>query len=120
MGGRRTARWQRYAAPTAFLAVATIAIVLVASALHDGQAPSAPAPATPPAAQTTAQTTTGQTTTRAARTTTGGERRYTTVVAGDTFGVIASKSGTTVAELEQLNPGVSSTSLHVGQKLRVA
>jgi len=42
------------------------------------------------------------------------------VVAGDTFGVIAAKTGTSVAELGQLNPGVSSTALHVGQKLRVA
>jgi LysM repeat protein len=115
---RRTSQgdWQRYAAPTAFLAVATIAIVLVASALHGSPSPSAPTLARPPATTTTAApaSSTARTTTAAV------SRRYYTVVAGDTFGVIASKSGTSVATLEQLNPGVSSTSLHVGQKLRVA
>jgi Tfp pilus assembly protein FimV len=106
--------WQRYAAPTAFLAVATIAIVLVASALQ-GTTADAPPPVAPPRATTTAGTMTS-----AAVTTTRAGRRTYTVVAGDTFGVIAGKTGTSVAELEQLNPGVSSTSLHVGQKLRVA
>jgi LysM repeat protein len=111
-----TGDWQRYTAPTAFLAVATVAIVLVASAMHGSSTPSAPAPS-PATRTTTAATTTSATTTT---TTTAGTRRYYTVVAGDTFGVIASKAGTSVVALEQLNPGVSSTSLHVGQKLRVA
>jgi LysM repeat protein len=107
--------WQRYAAPTAFLAVATIAIVLVASALHGSPSPSAPVVAPPPS------TTSAASTSSTARTTTAAvNRRYYTVVAGDTFGVIAAKAGTSVTALEQLNPGVSSTSLHVGQKLRVA
>ena len=58
---------------------------------------------------------------RPAKTTKGANgKRFYTVVAGDTFGVIASRTGTSVAELERLNPGVSSTSLHIGQKLRVA
>jgi LysM repeat protein len=113
---KKQSEWQRYAAPTAFLAVATIAIVLVASALH-GNTP-ASAPPTAPKPTTTAAA--PPTTTRAKTTTTAAGRRYYTVVAGDTFGVIASKTGTSVSQLEQLNPGVSSTSLHVGQKLRVA
>jgi LysM repeat protein len=53
-------------------------------------------------------------------TTTSARRRFYTVVAGDTFGVIAAKTKTTVQQLELLNPGVSSTSLHIGQRLRVA
>jgi LysM repeat protein len=114
VAGRGGQSWQRYAAPTAFLAVATIAIVLVASALH-GTTAEAPPPAGTPRATTAAGTTTS-----AAVTTTQAGRRSYTVVAGDTFGLIATKTGTSVAELERLNPGVSSTSLHVGQKLRVA
>ena len=39
--------------------------------------------------------------------------------AGDTFGSISAKTGVPVAQLERLNPGVSSNSLQVGQKLRV-
>jgi LysM repeat protein len=108
------AGWGRYAAPAAFLAVATIAIVLVASALH-GQPPGEPA--APPS--TAAATATTATTTQARTTTAPGGRRFYTVVAGDTFGAIAGKTGTTVQELQQLNPDVSSTSLHIGQRLRV-
>ena len=109
----RQGGWSRWAAPTAFLAGATIAIVLVASALH-GDRQAEPPPRSSPAARTSA---TG-TTTRA-RTETVGERAFYTVVAGDTFGTIAAKTGTTVADLERLNPNTSSTTLHIGQKIRV-
>jgi len=42
-----------------------------------------------------------------------------TVQSGDTLGSIAAKTGTTVAKLEQLNPGVDPTALRVGEKIRV-
>ena len=45
--------------------------------------------------------------------------RYYTVQTGDTFGSISAKTGTRIADLERLNPGVSSNTLRVGQKLRV-
>lgn len=45
--------------------------------------------------------------------------RYATVQKGDTFGSIAAKAGTSVSALERLNPGVSSTALQVGQRIRV-
>ena len=38
---------------------------------------------------------------------------------GDTFGSISASTGTSVSDLERLNPGVSSNTLQVGQKLRV-
>jgi LysM repeat protein len=41
------------------------------------------------------------------------------VQSGDTFFSIASRNATSVAELEGLNPGISSNSLQVGQKIRV-
>jgi len=109
----RHGRFSRYAAPLAFLLAVTIAVVLVASAI-DGP-----------------DDTNG--TTSAAATATAGKKpakkpakkkkvqpaRYYVVAAGDTFEVIAGKTGVTVGRIEALNPGVSSTSLHVGQKLRV-
>jgi membrane-bound lytic murein transglycosylase D len=115
---RETERnWNRYAAPTAFLLAVTIALLLVRSALHQGDPTVVPVrPASRPAATTTAPATTGST---GSTTASAGRRTY-TVVAGDTFGVIAEKTGTSVADLERLNPGTSSTSLHIGQKLRVA
>ena len=116
-GDRRSSGWSHWAAPAAFLAAATIAIVLVATALNGNRGDASP--------------TTGATTAPAARTTTAKHRTpvktvttksgsFYVVVAGDTFGTIAEKNGTTVAALEQLNPGVSTTSLHIGQKIRVA
>jgi LysM repeat protein len=110
-----TGTWSRWAAPTAFLAGATIAIVLVASALH-GDRSNAPATTATPPAHTTK---TVAKKTKRAKTTTVGKRSYYTVVAGDTFGTIAAKTGTTVADLERLNPDTSSTTLHIGQKIRV-
>ena len=38
---------------------------------------------------------------------------------GDTLAGIAAKTGTTVARLEQLNPGIDPTALRVGQTIRV-
>jgi LysM repeat protein len=112
MARRRSNDWQHWAAPTAFLAIATIAIVLVASSHTKRSTDEPPVPTTSHAAKTTSA--------KRHTTTAAGARRTYTVVAGDTYGVIAEKTGTTVAELERLNPGVSSTSLHVGQTLRVA
>ena len=110
-----TGTWSRWAAPTAFLAAATIAIVLVASALH-GDGTGGPTTPTATAAHTTRKPAKKP---ARAKTTTVGKRSYYTVVAGDTFGAIAAKTGTTVADLERLNPDVSSTTLHIGQKIRV-
>jgi LysM repeat protein len=105
--------WRRYVAPAAFLLAATIAIVLIRSGLHAG---------TPPA-QTSAVSTkphkTVSTSTTAGTKTTASGRRFWTVQAGDTFGVIATKTGVPVATIQQLNPNVKSTSLFIGQKLRL-
>ena len=45
--------------------------------------------------------------------------RFYTVAAGDSFGVISTKTGVPVATIVRLNPTVSSTSLHVGQRVRI-
>ena len=96
----------RYAAPGLFLLAVTIAVLLIRSGLGGGSS----------TATTTARgpVRTVPTTTAAAATT-----RYYSVQRGDTFGAIAAKTGTTIAKLEQLNPGVSSNALHVGQRIRV-
>jgi LysM repeat protein len=56
-----------------------------------------------------------------AHTTTSGPvaKRYWKVRAGDTFALIARKSHVSVGTIERLNPKVSSTSLFVGEKIRV-
>jgi LysM repeat protein len=106
----RHGRFSRYAAPLAFLTAVTIAVVLVASALKSDDTAGT---------KTTTVATSRKTTTKAAKPKPRPPRYY-VVVAGDTFEVIAGKTGVSVETLERLNPDVSTTSLHVGQKLRVA
>jgi LysM repeat protein len=110
----------RYAAPVAFLLGVTIAVLLVRAGLeHEA----ARAPLRPPTAiGTVVRGTTAAAKPDAAtssRPATTGPAQYVTVQSGDSFYAIASRTGTSVSALEALNPGVSSTALHVGQKLRV-
>ena len=110
---------RRFAAPVALLALVTIAVVLIHNGLSKGSSSSAP-----PAASTQTQTvrTAAATTTTApatTATTAAAAAQYYVVQSGDTFGSIATRYGTSVAAIESLNPGVSSTSLTVGQKIRV-
>jgi LysM repeat protein len=111
----RSAGPARYAAPTAFLLAVTIAVLLIRAGLHGGAGGTRTqtGPVTHPA--TTPTPPPG--TTRKATTTLRG--RFYTVASGDTFGSISAKTGVPIAEIERLNPGVSSNALRVGQKLRV-
>jgi len=111
MDARRTSA--RFAAPAAFLVAATIAVLLVRSALSDDQA-------TPPPSTTTATTT--QTTTTggpAGTTSTGGERAFYEIQAGDTLETIAAQHETTVEQLLVLNPDIDPVALSIGQRIRV-
>jgi len=100
-----------YAAPAAFLAGVTIAVLLVHSGLshHHTQATTTTQIVVSTAAHTTTQ----------AAGTAKNKKRFYVVQTGDTYGTIASKEGISVSQLQALNPGVSSNALQVGQKLRV-
>jgi len=87
--------WRRYAAPAAFLAAVTVAVVLIRAGLESGSS------------------------TTSVATTTVLVKRYYRVHAGDTFAVIAHKTGVSVKTIERLNPKVRATSLHIGERLRV-
>jgi LysM repeat protein len=113
---RSRRRLARYAAPAAFLLGVTIAVLLVRSGL--GGSGGTPQPTLGPVTRPTTVQVAPTTATTAATTTTAGGQFY-TVRRGDTFGAIAAAEGTTVAELERLNPGVSSNALQVGQRIRV-
>jgi LysM repeat protein len=102
------------AAPAVFLLGVTVAVLLVRSGLEGHPA------------QTITTGTAAHSTTGTAGTTTGGQTttstaaaRYYTVEKGDTYGSIAAKENTTVADLEALNPDVNPTTLQVGQRIRV-
>lgn len=112
---RGRARLARYAAPAAFLAAATVAILLVRSGLDNGDA-------APPQTTTTVVTTSGSgTTTRGSTgtTTSAAGAQFYVIQAGDTLAVIADEHDTTVEQLLVLNPDVDPVALTVGQRIRV-
>jgi LysM repeat protein len=98
---------KRYAAPIAFLAAVTIAVLLVRSGLKTDSSPS---PAT------TLTTVASTPTTTPAR-----QRRpkYYRLRAGETISDVALRFNTTVEELLRLNPKIKPTQLTVGQRIRV-
>lgn len=105
MGQSRVRRW---AAPVAFLAAITIGALVVRAGFHSGGHRHAQTPTT--------------TVTSKKKHAHGHKRpraRTYTVQSGDTLGGIAAKMGTTVARLEQLNPGIDPTALRVGETIRV-
>ena len=99
----------RLAAPAAFLAGITIAVLLVRAGLNDGE--------TTTAAQTSVATTVA--TTAPARTATEPRPVFVEVESGGTLDQIALDNDTTVEQLLQLNPGLDPTGLQVGQRIRV-
>jgi LysM repeat protein len=106
----RRRRLAHVAAPVLFLAAVTVAVLLIRSGLESGSGgPTSTQAVTRPTPTTTAHRTRPRTS----------AKRFYTVQTGDTFNAIAAKTGISVAELERLNPGVSSNALQVGQKLRV-
>ncbi len=109
--GRR-AGWARALAPVAFLAAVTIAVLLIRSGLNSGDAART-------VVTTTAAARPHSSAARPTRKAHHVAKVFYTVQSGDTFGSIAARYAIAVSRLEQLNPGVSSNSLSVGQKIRV-
>ena len=110
-------RLAHYAAPAAFLAAVTIAVLLIRAGLGGG--PSAPATTTLGPVTSTGISVSAPPHKKRHRKKRHPAAQYYIVQSGDTFGSIAAKEGTTVARLEQLNPNVSTSSLQVGQRVRV-
>ena len=99
--------WRRYAAPAAFLLAVTVAVALVRSGLEH------------PSSASTTTTTTRRIPPSPQVSTTANNREYWRVRAGDTFGVISAKTGVSVKRIQRLNPKVTSTSLFIGEKVRI-
>jgi LysM repeat protein len=119
----RTSReLKRYGAPAAFLAAATIAVLLIKAGLSDGSnTETATSAATTTRATTTAPKVTTQVViTGTTPTTTDAGGQYYVIQSGDTLGSIAVRYDTTVEELIRLNPDVDPTALRVGQRIRVS
>jgi LysM repeat protein len=100
-----------------FLVAVTIAVLLIRAGLGGGSSHPGTTRVGPVTHPSTAATPPPGTTRKGATTTLAGQ--FYTVASGDTFGSISAKTGVPIAEIERLNPSVSSNSLRVGQKLRV-
>ena len=101
----------------------TIIVLLVRAGLNGGDTRSAPTVPISTAAATTSST---QTTPAALAPGKPKKQFYViqkkqfyVIQSGDTFGIVAAKLNTTVEALQALNPGVSSNSLTIGQRIRV-
>jgi LysM repeat protein len=92
--------WRTFAAPTAFLLVATIAVLILHGALQRGHTATTPKVTSKPAQVAT------------------GPKVY-IVRAGDTLASIAGKTGVTTRRLLTLNPKLQPTSLFLGEKVRL-
>lgn len=100
-------RITRWAAPAAFLAAITIGALVVRAGLQHGKH------------HATTSTTTVTSKTKKHHAHRHRQRRTYTIERNDTLESIATKTGTTVAQLQKLNPGINPTALRVGQKIRV-
>ena len=105
----------RLAAPAAFLLAATVAIVIVRSAVSDETA--APAATTARQTSTSAKPKPQPATKKRPRATP--KREFYEIRAGDTLEVVATRYDTTVERLLVLNPDVDPVALTVGQRIRV-
>lgn len=111
--GRRAAHWAaRLLAPAAFLAAATVAVLLIRAGLDSNTEPVTTLPAV-----TTRPARTAPTTTRA-RPPAPARRTY-AIQEGDTLDQVALDHDTTVERLLELNPTIDPTSMQVGQRIVV-
>ena len=116
----RSHRPSRWLAPLALLAAVVAVFAVFTASTRDGGEGTSTTASTQERRQAGGQTATGdEPTATAARTTTSPRRRTYTVRPGDTLASIAEKTGVTVEELQELNPGVDPNSLTVGQKIRL-
>jgi LysM repeat protein len=108
--------WQRYAAPAAFLLAVTIAVIAVRAGFESGHSTTTTTVATTTTTKKPKPTTTPTTT---AAKPPKSVKKFVTVQAGDTFSVISARTHVPVATIEQLNPNVASTTLHIGEQIRI-
>ena len=113
------AHWgARLLAPAAFLAAATVAVVLVRAGLDSNDPkPAATRPTATARPDRTERTGTKPATTRARPP--APVRRTYAIQEGDTLDQVALDHDTTVERLLQLNPRIDPTSLQVGQRIVV-
>ena len=97
----------RYAAPAAFLAAVTIAVLLVRAGLESGSRSTTTVTQARPAS-TASTTGVGR-----------ARRRYYRLRQGETISDVAVRFGTTVEALLALNPGIKPNALEVGRRIRV-
>jgi LysM repeat protein len=110
---------KRFGVPAAFLAAATIAVLLIKAGLNNDSEPAAVVTTATTAATTTQPTTTLVLTSTGSSASQPAGGQYYTIESGDTLGSIAEKYDTTVEALLTLNPDVDPNALQPGDRIRV-
>jgi LysM repeat protein len=114
MEDRARVWFARVLAPLAFLAAATLLVVLVQRALDTDDSAGSTDTTTPAVTISTQVEETEE------ADTTPAEEEFYRIRTGDTLEGIAQRFDTTVAELEELNPGIDPLALTVGDRIRVS
>ena len=114
---RSPARWL---GPLAILAALAAIFAIVSATTGDDQPSGSPQQASTEERRSGEGTKTSTGETKTTSTTPKAERKTYTVKAGDTLAGIAETTGVSIEELQELNPGVDSNSLSIGQELRLA
>ncbi|HWD64399.1 MAG TPA: LysM domain-containing protein [Solirubrobacteraceae bacterium] len=104
----------RYLAPVALVAI-VLATYLVVQ--HNGGTSSGGSGST--SVTTSSHTSTSSTTSTSGKNQTSAKSKYYKVRSGDSLSVISARTGVSLPTLESLNPGVSSSNLQVGQRLKL-
>ena len=107
---RRHPTITRYAAPVAFLAAVTVAVLLVRAGLSEGNDATQPRPTLVGTTDSTPATTRPRPPARP---------RYYEIQAGDTLETVAAEFETSVEQLLVLNPDIDPVALGIGERIRV-
>ena len=102
----------RLLAPLAFILAAVVLVVVIERALDDSSSTSAPIEPEPVLSQSLP-------TESAVTDTAPAEEQFYRIRAGDTLEAISQRFGTTVENLQELNPGIDPLALSPGQRIRV-
>lgn len=106
----------RLAAPVAFLAAVTVAVLVVRAGLG-GEAKTLPSPTAHPKAGAASAKSRPPKAKRPAATRVSAA--YYRIQSGDTLDAVSRRFGTPLTKLLALNPGIEPTALHVGQRVRI-
>jgi LysM repeat protein len=109
----------RFLAPLALIIALVAFLAIVTSSGGGGSSTTSSETTAAPTSSTKSATTAATSTTTAAKKKSPAARRFYTIQVGDTFGLIADKTGVPLETLQELNPDVDPHAMTTGQRIRL-